>query len=796
MQTFYESAATHPFQREAHSLLIVIMETNVKVAVRCRPLSRKEMDRGCTSIIKINDNSVHIDTPPEDNSSTGKVARDFKFDHSYDINSTQEQVYVDLGGPVVAQALDGFNCTIFAYGQTGSGKSHSMMGYERDLGIIPRLNDDLWSRIFDLQAKASQPKASTAIDGKTEYMVTVSFLEIYNEEIKDLLNPKKHAGGMKIRESPELGIYVEDLCELIVKDSFAVMKLIEQGNTVRKVAATNMNDQSSRSHSVFTIRIEQNTETILDNGMTKVSLVKAKINLVDLAGSERAEKTGATGKLLQEGANINLSLMALGNVINALSEAGSANSGGKKVMKHIPYRDSKLTRLLQESLGGNAATVMIAAISPADYNYDETLSTLKYANRAKSIANAVTKNEDVNQRMINDLKKEIEALRAQVASGGKVGGMSDEETQRRIHEMEDMQRNSWEEKQKLAKQLEEERQANMNVVMSDMMADMKEKKVSQMKNIKKLSNEKTTLQKKMKDGKSQQAQLKEEVDEDLKRYADMQAKYDEELHSGREHLPDNEALARSMADLLGKIEGRKAQWIKMKEEAKELKERLAKIEEEMTNERAELVATAGLLDQNDKLRDQIQAEERERAKKMIEAEIEATKLALEAQSGSALEKKSEQITMLDQKIKDQQVHMGQLKLVLEEKDKELERQVKYANTLEEKLSDAEALLEAAQLEIASNAVSKEKLLQSQLQQTELEELRAKLETLEKARYEMFSSLMDHFNAERRELLARYRGSQDLLVQATQDIVHLAGRNSKLQEDLEQALLWEPKLRSK
>ena len=770
------------------------METNVKVAVRCRPMSQKELDRGCSTIIKSNATSCHIDVPPNDESNTGKVARDFTFDHCYDIKSTQEQVYVDLGGPVVTQALDGFNCTIFAYGQTGSGKSHSMMGSGDNLGIVPRLNEDLWGRIFELQSKAPTPAMQKPGESKagTEYMVTVSFLEIYNEEIKDLLNPRKQ--GMKIRENSEKGIYVEDLCELIVKDSFSVMKLIDQGNTVRKVAATNMNDQSSRSHSVFTIRIEQKTETKQDDGMTKISLVKAKLNLVDLAGSERAEKTGATGKLLQEGANINLSLMALGNVINALSEAGSVAKDGKKAQKHIPYRDSKLTRLLQESLGGNAATVMIAAISPADYNYDETLSTLKYANRAKSIANAVTKNEDVNQRMINDLKKEIEALRAQMQKGGSAStvNVSNEETQQKIKEMEEMQQNSWEEKEKLAKQLEQERQSNMNVVMADMMEGVKDKKVSQMKQIKKLANEKTTLQKKVKEDKLKHAELKAGVDQNMKDYADIQAKYDSELNAGRENLPENEELAIQMAAILATIEEKRVQWGDMKKKMKDRKDRLVKIEEEITDERAELVATAGLLDQNDKLREQIQEEEREKARQMIEAEIAAAKLALSAESGNAVE----QNAALNEKLEKLQIEIGQQKIQLQEKDQELEVQNKYANGLEEKLTDAEVLLEAAQQEIATRdaeiLTNTKKVTQYSSMQTELEALRTKVEMFESERYDMFRSLMDQFNIERKELLQRYRLSQDLLKEAAQDVMHLATQNTKLETSLEQALLWEPK----
>jgi hypothetical protein len=228
-----------------------------------------------------------------------------------------------------------------------------------------------------------------------------------------------------------------------------MLKFIEQGNAVRKVAATNMNEVSSRSHSCFTITILQKT-IVTGDGTEHETLVKAKLNLVDLAGSERAAKTGAQGQTLKEGANINMSLMALGNVINALCDS----KGGTR--KHIPYRDSKLTRLLQESLGGNAATVMVAAISPADDNYDETLSTLKYAHRAKSIENKVLKNEDQQEKMISELRDQIERLKQQLSagSGGDSAGM--QETMQRLNEMEESQRNAWAEKEKLFLALEDE----------------------------------------------------------------------------------------------------------------------------------------------------------------------------------------------------------------------------------------------------------------------------------------------------------------------------------------------------
>ncbi|RHY83547.1 hypothetical protein DYB26_012839 [Aphanomyces astaci] len=340
-------------------------DVNVKVAVRCRPMSSKEAQMGSRSIVKVADQCIAIENPndPSDD-------KKFTFDYAYFTDSVQSQVYADVAQPLVDQAFQGYNGTIFAYGQTGSGKTHTMMGTGDDHGIIPKMNEDLFRRV---EAQSSDT---------TKFLITVSFLEIYNEVIKDLLNPSDKV--LKIREHPDMGIYVEHLAELVVRDPADVTRLLDEGNKVRQVAATQMNERSSRSHSCFTIKIaSKKVETL--QAMTRQTMMNAKINLVDLAGSERAAKTGATGDRLKEGAAINKSLSALGNVINMLADRSKKG--------HVPYRDSKLTRLLQESLGGNSLTVMIAAVSPADYNFDESLGTLQYANRAKSIKNATRKNE-------------------------------------------------------------------------------------------------------------------------------------------------------------------------------------------------------------------------------------------------------------------------------------------------------------------------------------------------------------------------------------------------------------------
>ena len=308
-----------------------------------------------------------------------------------------------------APKFQGYNNCIFAYGQTGSGKSYSMMGYGEEAGVIPKICQNMFERITDFQK-----------DKNLTYTVEVSYLEIYNERVRDLLNPATK-GNLKVREHPSTGPYVEDLAKLAVRSFQEIEHLMDEGNKARTVAATSMNETSSRSHAVFTLTVTQkrhDVETRMDT--EKV----AKISLVDLAGSERATSTGATGARLKEGAEINRSLSTLGRVIAALADL---STGKKKNMSMVPYRDSVLTWLLKDSLGGNSMTAMIAAISPADINFEETLSTLRYADSAKRIKNHAVVNEDPNARMIRELKEELAQLRSKLGSGATSGGIAEEQ---------------------------------------------------------------------------------------------------------------------------------------------------------------------------------------------------------------------------------------------------------------------------------------------------------------------------------------------------------------------------------
>ncbi|XP_054193826.1 kinesin-like protein KIF17 isoform X14 [Homo sapiens] len=357
----------------------------VKVVVRCRPMNQRERELRCQPVVTVDcaraqcciQNPGAADEPP----------KQFTFDGAYHVDHVTEQIYNEIAYPLVEGVTEGYNGTIFAYGQTGSGKSFTMQGLPdppSQRGIIPRA----FEHVFE----------SVQCAENTKFLVRASYLEIYNEDVRDLLGADTKQ-KLELKEHPEKGVYVKGLSMHTVHSVAQCEHIMETGWKNRSVGYTLMNKDSSRSHSIFTISIEMSA--VDERG--KDHLRAGKLNLVDLAGSERQSKTGATGERLKEATKINLSLSALGNVISALVDGRC---------KHVPYRDSKLTRLLQDSLGGNTKTLMVACLSPADNNYDETLSTLRYANRAKNIRNKPRINEDPKDALLREYQEEIKKLKA------------------------------------------------------------------------------------------------------------------------------------------------------------------------------------------------------------------------------------------------------------------------------------------------------------------------------------------------------------------------------------------------
>ncbi|XP_073528297.1 kinesin-like protein KIF16B isoform X4 [Phyllobates terribilis] len=433
---------------------------SVKVAVRVRPMNRREKDLEAKFIIEMEGKKTTITNIKLPDGVTGDSGRDrtkiFTYDFSYfsaDCKNSsyvsQERVFRDLGTDVLKSAFEGYNACVFAYGQTGSGKSYTMMGNPGDSGLIPRICEGLFSKIADVTRK-----------GDASFRTEVSYLEIYNERVRDLLRRKSSKTfNLRVREHPKEGPYVEDLSKHLVQNYSDVEELMDAGNINRTTAATGMNDVSSRSHAIFTINF---TQAKFDAEMPCETV--SKIHLVDLAGSERADATGATGVRLKEGGNINKSLVTLGNVISALADLSqdAANHLAKKKQVFVPYRDSVLTWLLKDSLGGNSKTIMIATISPADINYGETLSTLRYANRAKNIINKPTINEDANVKLIRELRAEIARLKALLAQGNQIAlldsptALSMEEklqqNEARVEELTKEWTNKWNETQNILRE--------------------------------------------------------------------------------------------------------------------------------------------------------------------------------------------------------------------------------------------------------------------------------------------------------------------------------------------------------
>ncbi|XP_034383154.1 kinesin-like protein KIF3C isoform X2 [Cyclopterus lumpus] len=365
---------------------------SVKVVVRCRPLNRKEESNGPAGSIVQMDLRLGQVILRNPRAPVSEPQKTFTFDAVYDANSKQGDLYDESVRPLIDSVLAGFNGTIFAYGQTGTGKTYTMQGAWMDpqkRGVIPNAFDHIFTHISRSQSDK-------------QYLVRASYLEIYLEEVLDLLDPNHgNARPLELRESPESGVYVRDLTSCVCKSIKEIEEVMNVGNQARAVAATDMNEHSSRSHALFLITVECSQPG--PDGRKHIRV--GRLNLVDLAGSERQAKTGVQGERLKEAAKINLSLSALGNVISALADGRSG---------HVPYRDSKLTRLLQDSLGGNAKTVMVATLGPAPQHYDETLTTLRYANRAKNIQNQPRVNEDPKDALLREFQMEIARLRAQL----------------------------------------------------------------------------------------------------------------------------------------------------------------------------------------------------------------------------------------------------------------------------------------------------------------------------------------------------------------------------------------------
>jgi kinesin family protein 3/17 len=539
--------------------------------MRCRPISEDEKrdNRKIVVTMDTTRGEIQVKNPKAE---PGEPPKTFTFDTVYDWNSKQENVYNESAYPIVDSVLEGYNGTIFAYGQTGTGKTFTMEGPAEPAhlkGIIPRAFEHVFKAINSTTNK--------------QWMVRASMLELYNEEVRDLLS-KNTKNKLELREKPDVGVYVKDLSAFIIQDVQEMNDKLVHGRKSRAVAATDMNAGSSRSHCLFTITVESS-----DIGVDgQPHIVQGKLNLVDLAGSERQDKTNSSGETFNQAIHINQSLTTLGNVISALVSAKSS---------HVPYRDSKLTRLLQDSLGGNTKTVMIANIGPVDYNFDETVSTLRYANRAKSIKNKPKINEDPKDTMLRQYQDEISKLKEQLAAqmGGQVsegGTIVQRKVVERIVKVQDeAQIRAIEEK--LAKEKEEIRRK----------AEEERAKIENQKNM--AEEEKQRLLIALKEKEDAQRHAKEIQEKTVTKLKDMEAKItmgtkametavlqEKELQKVKKELDAKKRKEQQMAEELAKKEEenllKDKQFISKQEEIEDKKKKIQKVFNKYQQTKAEI----------------------------------------------------------------------------------------------------------------------------------------------------------------------------------------------------------------
>lgn len=525
-------------------------EECVRVAMRCRPLSSQEMSDNRKITVKISPQrkEVIVVNPRPESAESEKI---FTFDMVYDWNSSQEEIYNQTALPIVESVLEGFNGTIFAYGQTGTGKTFTMEGKPdppESNGIIPRA----FKQIFEMIEKTSKNR---------QFLVRCSFLELYNEEIRDLLS-KNVKNKLDIRENKDQGVFIKDLTAFMAHDMNDLLAKLQIGRENRVTGETKMNRDSSRSHSLFTVTVEM-SEVIDNQNRIRVG----KLNLVDLAGSERQSKTQATGDRFKEAININQSLTTLGNVISALVDPKAT---------HIPYRDSKLTRLLQDSLGGNTKTVMIANIGPADYNFDETLSTLRYANRAKNIKNKPHINEDPKDAMIRQFQEEIERLKKQLAesAGGEDLGFDSEGKVKKVEKvikifdekkLKELQEKTLKEKEEIRLRHERERVEIENIKMKN-------------------EEEKKKLLDKLKSKEEEEQKALDEKDKLLKQIQKMEKK----VVRGSVMMEEVSLKEKALEETRKKLENDKVLNVKFDEKIKEAEDQIIDLDKKYTTQKEEI----------------------------------------------------------------------------------------------------------------------------------------------------------------------------------------------------------------
>eukprot|EP00735_Rhodelphis_limneticus_P011034 TRINITY_DN4082_c0_g1::TRINITY_DN4082_c0_g1_i1::g.11857::m.11857 TRINITY_DN4082_c0_g1::TRINITY_DN4082_c0_g1_i1::g.11857 ORF type:complete len:795 (+),score=255.95,sp/P46871/KRP95_STRPU/50.96/0.0,Kinesin/PF00225.18/3.6e-119,Kinesin/PF00225.18/3.8e+03,Kinesin/PF00225.18/3.3e+03,PIF1/PF05970.9/0.082,PIF1/PF05970.9/6.8e+03 TRINITY_DN4082_c0_g1_i1:33-2387(+) len=595
----------------------------VKVVVRCRPMNESETTKSCECVVEMDTKLGQVYLK---RTNVNEPGRTYPFDQVYNWDAKQKDIYNETAYPIVNSVMEGYNGTIFAYGQTGTGKTHTMEGKNtpEDRGIIP----NSFYHVFDAIQSLSDRK----------FMVRVSFLEIYNEHVRDLL-AKEPKNSLEIKENPDTGVFVKDLTTFCVNCVEEIELVMNSGKKNRATGATLMNQDSSRSHSIFSMTIESCQVGVDQQQHIRVG----KLNLVDLAGSERQSKTGATGNTFREATKINLSLTALGNVISALVSG----------QDHIPYRNSKLTRLLQDSLGGNTKTVMIANIGPADYNYDETASTLRYASSAKDIRNKPRINEDPKDAMIREFQEEINRLRQQLESAATAQPVVEEKivyqglTDEQLKELEDAHRNQIDAK---TKEMQQEADQKMKQLLESM--STKEKMAEEEK----------------------QKLLKEA--EKRKEQAEKERKKREEIHRRLKAMEDKLVQGGGAEQVLQQVEQQKTELDRLERKRQEEERARLEAEEQHDREKREL---ADMLEEKEESFKSLQDEVEQKTKKLKKLYVKFKEV-------------QDQLAVAQMEAQELQEHFWREKEDMLETIRELTVQLKLKNVILDHFVPADELL--------------------------------------------------------------------------------------------------------